>query len=241
MGMNPGGWRTRVAKALGPAALRAFSKVDPFARVSYAQEGEDQILLRALHDVSRGFYVDVGAHHPMRFSNTYLFYLRGWRGLNIEPDPSVQREMNRARPRDINLPFGVSDMPGELNYFRFNEPALNTFDVALAKQRQRPPYFLQDTIKVPVFCLDELLSRYLPARTAIDFLTVDAEGFDYKVLVSNDWTRFRPRYVVAEAIDTSLETLPSDPIHGLLSGYGYELLSKALNSVIYLDRDRIRT
>jgi hypothetical protein len=77
----------------------------PFAIRSYSQEGEDRVLAHVL-DIGRrdpGFYVDVGAHHPQRFSNTYAFYLAGWRGLNIEPRPGSLSLFQRLRPRDINL------------------------------------------------------------------------------------------------------------------------------------------
>jgi hypothetical protein len=56
--------------------------------VSYAQNRED-ILLRAFFDPKEvGFYVDVGAYDPDDDSVTRLFYDRGWRGINIEPQPN---------------------------------------------------------------------------------------------------------------------------------------------------------
>ena len=75
---------------------------------SYSIEGEDRIvrtLLWRKHD--KGFYVDVGAHHPFRFSNTYLFYTQGWSGINIDATPGSMKAFNKYRPRDINLEVGV--------------------------------------------------------------------------------------------------------------------------------------
>ena len=75
---------------------------------SYSIEGEDRIvraLLWEKHD--KGFYVDVGAHHPFRFSNTYLFYTQGWSGINIDATPGSMKAFNKYRPRDINLEVGV--------------------------------------------------------------------------------------------------------------------------------------
>ena len=75
---------------------------------SYSIEGEDRIvraLLWQKHD--KGFYVDVGAHHPFRFSNTYLFYTQGWSGINIDATPGSMKAFNKYRPRDINLEVGV--------------------------------------------------------------------------------------------------------------------------------------
>ena len=75
---------------------------------SYSIEGEDRIvraLLWQKHD--KGFYVDVGAHHPFRFSNTYLFYTQGWSGINIDATPGSMKAFNKYRPRDINLEVGI--------------------------------------------------------------------------------------------------------------------------------------
>jgi len=74
------------------------------AAVSFAQEGEDRVLYRMFQGRfgRPGFYVDVGAHHPTRFSNTYLFYRMGWRGINLDAMPGSMAAFARARPRDIN-------------------------------------------------------------------------------------------------------------------------------------------
>src|ERR1700761_8288608 len=53
--------------------------------VSYAQNREDVLLWRALHDLPAGFYIDVGAEDPTKDSVTRAFYERGWGGINVEP------------------------------------------------------------------------------------------------------------------------------------------------------------
>ena len=76
---------------------------------SYSQEGEDIILARIFGKQQNGFYVDVGAHHPYRFSNTYFFYKRGWKGINIDAMPGSMKIFNKYRPRDKNIEAGISD------------------------------------------------------------------------------------------------------------------------------------
>ena len=98
-----------------------------FSNLSYSQEGEDLILNRFFNNKENGFYVDVGAHHPRRFSNTYSFYKKGWRGINIDALPGSMVAFNKERPNDINLEIGISKKESELLYYMFNEPALNTF------------------------------------------------------------------------------------------------------------------
>src|SRR6187431_556967 len=103
---------------------------------SYSQEGEDLILNRILEKKTCGFYVDVGAHHPKRFSNTYLFYQKGWRGINIDAMPGSMAEFRNFRPRDINIEAAVGAAK-EIPFYVFDEKALNTFDSNLAEERKK--------------------------------------------------------------------------------------------------------
>jgi FkbM family methyltransferase len=200
----------------------------------YGQDGEDLILDRLLERQARGFYVDVGAHHPVRFSNTYLFYKRGWSGINIDAMPGSMKKFKRLRPRDINIECGIAGSAGRLKYHRFNEPALNTFDVAEAQLKNKPPYSLQDTVEVRVERLEVLLTRYLPVEQKIDFLSVDVEGKDEEVLRSNDWNRYRPRFILAETLRTHMLNLGECPIVQFLRSVGYEPVGKAYNTTFFM-------
>lgn len=199
----------------------------------YGQDGEDLILNRLLEGQSVGFYVDVGAHHPVRFSNTYLFYQRGWRGINIDAMPGSMRKFKKIRPRDINIECGVAGTLGKLMYHRFNEPALNTFDAAEAERKNKPPYQMVDIVEVAVERLDELLARHLPAGQQIDFLSVDVEGKDEEVLRSNDWNHYRPRYILAETLRTDMLNLTNCPVAQFLKSVGYTPVAKAYNTSFF--------
>jgi hypothetical protein len=82
----------------------------------------------------KGFYVDVGAHHPLRFSNTYLFYKKGWRGINIDATPGSMKLFNKIRPEDTNIESPVSNTHRKMSYYIFDEPALNSFSSKLSKK-----------------------------------------------------------------------------------------------------------
>lgn len=225
-------WVVKVVEKLGKF-------VDPHAVRSYSQEGEDMILRRVFEGQPAGFYVDVGAHHPVRFSNTYYFYQHGWRGVNIEPNREAVALFRRHRPRDINLALGIGEQPGELTYYRFNEPALNSFDEQLALRRTRETdYRIVGKERVAIARLGAVLSRHLPDGCEIDFLSVDAEGMDLAVLSSNDWELFRPRVVVAEALRADIAVLLAGPINRYLSGLGYSFFAKTHNSVFFVDARR---
>ena len=234
--------KQRVRKLI-PPWVADFSRfllraADPHATISYAQEGEDIILLRLFGNTHRGFYVDVGAHHPQRFSNTCALYRRGWRGINIDADPAAIDAFRRERPRDINLSLGVLQTSGNSTLHIFSDPALNTFDEALAREREQiPGYRLVAKRDVATERLDTVLAQHLPQGSTIDLLNVDAEGRDLEVLRSNDWRRFRPRCVLVEARIEGLDELGSDPTNIFLSEQGYRLYAKTVNTLIYVRRD----
>lgn len=208
---------------------------------SYAQEGEDRVLsylFLKLHDakhVNDGFYVDVGAHHPYRYSNTRLFYRRGWHGINIDAMPGSMSVFNKQRSRDINLESGIGRKVETLKFYVFNEPALNTFDESLARTRCNDVWHIKATVDVPIVPLSEILKEHLPEGQRIDFLTVDVEGFDLDVLQSNDWQKYRPSVVLVETLGLSLEDLALDPVTGYMRSLGYVLYSKTVNTTFFVD------
>jgi len=208
--------------------------VDLYALKSYSQEGEDRILERIFEQKEHGFYVDVGAHHPRRFSNTYLFYLKGWRGINIEPNPDQAAAFRRERKRDINLQIGISDHEGTLVYYQFDDPALNSFDAEVTASRVATTnYKVLGTTEIPVQRLDDVLRRHLPPGVQIDFLSIDVEGLDLAVLQSNDWDVFRPHYVLAESMGTSWENALLSEEFSFMKACGYDLFAKTPNTLIF--------
>ena len=175
----------------------------------WGQHAEDAIIRIFLPNTTDGFYVDVGAFHPTRYSNTYSFYLDGWTGINIDPSIDSINSFNAVRPRDVNINVGVADESGTLQYYRFEEGAFNTFDPTIAcnwKEHSRP--LPTETIRVER--LESILQLHLNERQ-IDFLTIDVEGLELSVLQSNDWLQYRPRLIVMEVHGR----LPVDEYTGL--------------------------
>jgi hypothetical protein len=209
--------------------------------VSYGQEGEDRILTSLLYKIyggplpSTGFYVDVGAHDPFRFSNTYLFYRMGWSGINIDAAPGSMRSFAARRPRDLNLEIGIGKESSASTFYLFNEPALNTFDRELAIARSVPPYQITGEVKVGVMPLHEVFSKYLARNQLIDFLTVDVEGRDIEVLQSNDWHKYRPKIVVVEILGKSAVNAAQDPVALYLADRQYVFYAKTVNTALFID------
>lgn len=210
---------------------------------SYSGEGEDMIL-KLLFDTAgadrRGFYVDVGAHDPHRFSNTHLFYRRGWRGINIDATPGSMRLFNKYRPGDVNIESGVGTAATTMQFYVFNEPAVNSFDAQLSRERHDAgPHRIEKVIDVPVAPLKDLIHGRIPSGVP-SFLTVDVEGVDLDVLQSNDWGAFRPDYVLAECYGATIEGAARSPISTFLASVGYEFVAKTVNTSFYRLTDERR-
>lgn len=210
--------------------------VDLYAQKSYSQEGEDMILRRIFEHQSVGFYVDVGAHHPKRFSNTYFFYKRGWKGINIDAMPGSMRLFKLYRPRDVNIEAAISDKSEDLTYFIFNETALNTFDPELAHKRNPDSYKLVTKQIIKTQTLASILRKSLPRDQKIDIVSIDVEGLDLNVLKSNEWELFRPRCVLIEQTKASLNHAQESQAYQFLSSKDYTLFAKTFNTLIFLDK-----
>lgn len=203
-----------------------------YQQLCFSQEGEDMILARIFHGAPFGFYVDIGAHHPQRFSNTYYFYLQGWSGINIDAMPGCMKAFDLERPRDINLELAIGNEEVERDYFIFNEAAFNSFDEELSHSRVSDVFYITNQVKVVTKKLSTVLDDNLPINQRIDFMSVDVEGLDLEVLKSNDWQRFRPEYVLFESYQKSMESIYDEEIYRFLVNQDYELFAKTVYTAI---------
>ena len=205
-----------------------------FAQLTFSQNGEDVMLSNMFSRLRKGFFVDVGAHHPFRFSNTYLLYRQGWSGINIDALPGTKKLFEHYRPRDITIEMGVSDVPGSLTYWSFEEPAYNTFEQSLGEERSTAGVsrFVEKTL-IQALPLRDILGDYIHSNQSIDLLTIDVEGFDLKVLRSNDWNRYRPRIVLCELLDVQLDEITLDEVYVFMQSVGYSLQSKLNMTAVF--------
>jgi FkbM family methyltransferase len=204
-------------------------------KLSYSQEGEDLILNRLFLNKKKGFYIDVGAHHPIKFSNTFLLYKNGWNGINIDAMPNSMEIFKTVRNRDINIEAAISNEKEQLKYFIFNEKALNTFSSELAVKRHDNTNFkIIETVKLNTIPLSEILEKYLETTQEIDFLSIDAEGFDLKVLKSNDWNRFRPKVILIEESNSDIiNIINNSEVYKYLIDKSYVLFAKTFNTLFF--------
>lgn len=202
--------------------------------LSFSQEGEDLILARIFGAQKSGLYVDIGAHHPTRFSNTFKFYLKGWRGINVDANPGSMKIFNDFRGDDINLELAISDQVTSLIFYRFNEPALNTFSSEEAtKKNGLGDYKIIEEVEISTVTLADVLNKNLKKGKEIDFLSIDVEGLDLNVIKSNDWSRFQPKVIVIEELNSDLSQISKGETYKYLLGKGYTLFARTFNSSFY--------
>ncbi|HVX15592.1 MAG TPA: FkbM family methyltransferase [Pirellulales bacterium] len=164
--------------------------------ISYAQNGEDVLLDRALKGRADGFYIDVGANDPVVGSVTKTFYDRGMRGINIEPG-RIFDKLVRARPGDTNLQLALSDREGECTFYEFpDNDGLSTVSTEVRAVHDCSCV----ERSVPTATLAGVCEKYVPGT--IDFLKIDVEGHEHEVIAGADWHRWRPRIVLVESPTT---------------------------------------
>lgn len=118
----------------------------------------------------------------------------------------------------------------------FNEPTLNSFSKELSEKRDRAQdlYFIKNIIKAEAKPLNKILDEHLNS-SKIDFLNVDVEGLDLDVLKSNDWSKYKPKFVLVEILGSNLHDIDKDPIFQLMKQYNYIFFSKQVNTVFFKD------
>ncbi len=212
----------------------------------FSQGGEDAILYGIFNKKigigEPGFYVDVGAYHPTIHSNTYLFYQKGWNGINLDACPGSMLKFEKLRQRDINLEIGVGNFNGESSFFVLDEKStMNSF----SKENLEHHGMLTGVTKevnVEVSTLETILDSYSDIFEEIDFLSIDVEGMELTVLESNNWQKYKPKVIVLEMICTNIKDVAEHEITRYLAALGYQVVAKnlimrGLASVFYVHID----
>lgn len=202
-------------------------------RKSYSQSGEDMVLNTIFCNANKGFYVDVGANNPKIQSNTHFFYKKGWKGINIDALPGSMKKFKLLRSRDINLEIPISDKEEVLTYYMFSPSFYNSFDKEFAETYKDK---LIGTKELKTEKLSAVLDKYLKNKT-IDFMSVDVEGFDLKVLKSNDWNKYRPKIIVIELHVIEKGSDREREISNFLKEKGYSFYCQSPTNAFFIEND----
>lgn len=165
---------------------------------SYAQNGEDVVLWRALRHVVNGRYVDVGANDPSYLSISKAFYDHGWRGITVEPSHHYAQLHRDQRPGDRVVEVAVASRAGSVTLHEIDESGLSTLVDEIRDQHQTKGWKVREVV-VPTITLNEILDAAGWQGLDIHFITVDVEGSEGDVLASLDLGRWRPWVLVVES------------------------------------------
>ena len=168
-------------------------------RGSFSQHGEDHFIFKRFMQKRSGFYVDVGASHPYRLSNTYLLYQNGWRGVTVEPIPLLGHLHRKWRPEDTLVPKAIGLAAGRLEFKEMLPSVLSTLDAETARAYVADGRAqLLRTYNIDVITLGQLFRDYA-AQQRVDFLSIDMEGLDASIITSCQFDKIRPSVICIEA------------------------------------------
>ena len=165
---------------------------------SYAMDGEDLAIDQYIEKKEKGFYVDIGAHHPIHRNNTQLLFNRGWEGINIDVNQFSIDLFNFLRPDDLNLLTAISDQEGEITfYYQKKFSQLNTTDKKIAHEHFNGN-FNERLVKCQSIHNILINSKYKEVK--IDFLNIDVEGAEMKVLKTLNFEIYDPKLICIEIL-----------------------------------------
>ena len=184
--------------------LSIFNRKIKYKKISYSFNAVDLIIDYIFKDKDIGTYVDVGAQHPISNNNTYLLFKRGWNGINIDLDRKNIDLFNLSRPNDINLNYAISDKEGETDFYFYHESSpINTLNKKV-KEYQKAK--ISEIKKIKTFTLNNVFKK-INFDKNIDYLNIDVEGYEDKVLSGFDINKYKPSVVSVEYLDLKMKKL----------------------------------
>ena len=186
--------------------------------------GEDIFIRRFFKNQKKGFYVDIGCYHPIKGSLTYYLFKEGWLGLNVDISKTSIDLFKMSRPKDYNVNAAITDFDGETFYYE--NGLINQQNSLIGNKDNKK-------VKVESYRLETILNNF--SIPNIDYLNIDVEGSDYKVISSLDFSKYRPKLISIEQNVYNSEKIIISETHKLLTKKNYFLASKIGVTCIYID------
>lgn len=211
--------------------------LNPHANIFYGISAEDQVVQTLLKHPKTGYYVDVGCNHPIKFSNTFVLYMRGWKGLTIDADSRMIDLHMRIRPKDVSVCCALSDSEHEVVFTKFEDSSVSSVS---------PEFTMEMKNSVKVLGEERLQTRTLQSilcENAVpndfDLLQIDVEGHDYEVLQGIDLNEYRPKLIMVEISKLQIENYTSNKICAYLKENGYDFIAYYNINGFFLRKDLI--
>lgn len=192
----------------------------------YSQYKQDNFVDKFFKKKNGGFFIDIGAHDGVTFSNTYFLEKeRGWDGICIEPIPDVFDKLKQNR-RSININSCITQKSGVVRFRRvygYNEMLSGILDLMDREHTEQIENYSTKTgdfykdILIESKNLNEILNEFKIKR--IDFLSIDTEGAEYEIIKTIDFDKVNITFLSIENNNAST------CVKKLLIGKGYKCIS----------------
>ena len=201
-------------------------------KLQYSRWGEDSFLINYFKDTSNGRYIDIGAFHPFRGSNTYLLYKKGWSGINIDLNKTSIDLFKLARPNDINLNLAISDANKKIKVYQTKDLGkMNTINLKFAS------FFLKNyhVRESRSYNLNDILCKYNTNKNnRFELIDIDVEGSEYQILKGLNFKKYSFKLILVETHIFNLDfKQESDKIHILLKSKNYNYLKNFGETSVY--------
>ena len=205
----------------------------PPGGVSYAIGGVDLLLGLLLREVKSGVYLDVGANHPIRFSNTYRFYQDGWRGVAVDGNADFAALWRKIRPRDDFVCALVSEAVKEITFDVFPDPTMSTIDPETS--RRYSARFDSSSIRTEIRTTTTLAEICRSAGLdEIHLLGLDIEGVELSALKGMDFGKNKPGVICLELKNISPYNFQDTETVIYLNSLGYRMICKTPLDAIFI-------
>ena len=211
----------------------------------YSFGGIDNLIQQIFKSQKKGIYIDVGCGHPIKNNNTYLLNKKGWSGINIDLDVNNIELFKIYRPKDLNICAAISDEMKETDlFFYHSRSALNTIDKKTANYQKAKVTSIK---KIKTTTLNNVLGESIYNSSNIDFLSIDVEGSELSVLKNFNFHKFKPKVIVVEYLDLSLNKLEiknlsiqhalNSEIYQLITSKNYTLANMIHSDLVFIYND----
>ena len=194
-----------------------------------SQFGEENLIFKHFKKNFKGRFIDIGCFHPTRNNNTYKMYKKGWRGINIDLNSLSIDLFNLARPKDINICTAISDRKSKTDLYFISElDTKNTIEKKHTKFLKNNFFINSPDLKKKKIKTEKLENILIKHKYFdIDFMNIDIEGHELKVLKTIDFNKFKIKVICVEIINHNEASKSNNiEIFKLLKDKGYILKDK---------------
>ena len=228
--------------------INLFKKIyyQKYTKQSYSISNVDLIIDRLFSNIDRGYYIDVGCNHPIKYNNTYLLHKRGWSGINIDLDKTSIDQFNKLRKNDHNVQALVGSFDEEEKeiYFYHERSAINTLSKKLAEKRSTKP---REIIKRNTISLNKIIENSRYKNKKINVMSIDIENHEYEVLKNFSFNKYKVDVIVTELHDLtqknleiynqSIDFIISTNLYKLLIQNNYKLINWVNSDLLFVRKN----